>query len=52
MDNILISGKNNEHFENLDNVLVIVIKCSFMACEVTYPGFRIDQKGVNFFQKK
>ena len=53
MYNILISEKNdNEDFQNLDSVIGIVIKCGFMACEVTDSVSQINKKEVNRFLKK
>ena len=62
VDDILISGRNDaEHLKNLTEVLQILSanglrlkrkKCVFMAPEVTYLGFRINQEGVSPVDEK
>ena len=62
VDDILISGRNDaEHLKNLTEVLQILSanglrlkreKCVFMAPEVTYLGFRINQEGVSVVDEK
>ena len=62
MDDILLSGRNDaEHLKNLTEVLQILLanglqlkrkKCVFMAPEVTYLGFCINQEGVSPVDEK
>ena len=62
VDDILLSGRNDaEHLKNLTEVLQILSanrlrlkwkKCVFMAPEVAYLGFRINQEGVSPVDEK
>ena len=62
VDDILISGRNDaEHLKNLTDVFQILSanglrlkqkKCTFMAPEVTYLGFRINKEGVSPVNEK
>ena len=62
VDDILITGKDDEeHLKNLNMVLEILKKnglrlkkekCSFMADEVVYLGFRISKEGVATVEEK
>ena len=62
LDDILVTGRTDEeHLHNLDKVLsrlatagmrLIVDKCTFMAPEVTYLGYRIDKEGLHAVNEK
>ena len=62
VDNILISGRNNEeHLQNLSVVLEVIQKeglrlkknkCVFMSPEITYLGFKISKFGVTPVEEK
>ena len=62
LDDILVTGRTDEeHLSNLDKVLsrlakagmrLNVDKCTFMAPEVTYLGYRIDTEGLHAVNEK
>ena len=62
LDDILVTGRTDEeHLHNIDKVLsrlatagmrLNVDKCTFMAPEVTYLGYRIDKEGLNAVNEK
>ena len=62
LDDILVTGRTDEeHLHNLDKVLsrlatagmrLNVDKCTFMAPEVTYLGYRIDKTGLHAVNEK
>ena len=62
LDDILVTGRtDDEHLSNLDKVLLRlakagmrlnVDKCTFMAPEVTYLGYRIDKEGLHAVNEK
>ena len=62
LDDILVTGRTQEeHLQNLDRVLsrlstaglrLNVDKCTFMAPEVTYLGYRIDKEGLHAVKEK
>ena len=62
LDDILVTGRTNEeHLHNLDKVLsrlatagmrLNVDKCTYMAPDVTYLGYRIDKEGLHAVNEK